>query len=247
MNGQRPPNGSERERDLFTAVYEGDEDAVVRLLRLGVSPEAVDEDGQTALYVAAVSDAPGIVRLLLSAGAAPDRLSAGSDLPLCGAACGGHTEVVRALLASGAVPDAVEAFGFTALAWALRCGHASVSEALLTAGADPNRPGPTGEPPLVTAARRGSAACVRSLLAHGAGSRVEALTEARRWTRLDIATELRASLARAHGFGGEYVTRRWQDSVSVELVRDGTTVAGTDQGTGHAEIVEVLEEVLGLG
>ncbi|WP_330291759.1 ankyrin repeat domain-containing protein [Streptomyces sp. NBC_00576] len=245
MNGQEPPNGSER--DLFTAVYEGDEDAVVRLLRLGVSPEAVDEDGQTALYVAAVSDAPGIVRLLLSAGAAPDRLSAGSDLPLCGAACGGHAEVVRALLASGAVPDAVEAFGFTALTWALRCGHAAVSEALLTAGADPNRPGPTGEPPLVTAARRGSPACVRSLLAHGAGSRGEALTEARRWTRLDVASELRAGLGRAHGFGGEYVTRRWAEGVAVELVRDGNVVAGVDQGTGHAEIVAVLEGALGLG
>ena len=47
MNEQGPPpHGSER--DLFTAVYEADEDAVVRLLRLGVSPEAVDEDGQSA-------------------------------------------------------------------------------------------------------------------------------------------------------------------------------------------------------
>ncbi|MER5828537.1 ankyrin repeat domain-containing protein, partial [Streptomyces mirabilis] len=83
---------------LFTAVHEGDEDAVVRLLRSGVSPDAVDEDGQTALYLAAVSDRPGVVRLLLVAGAAPDRLSQGTDAPLCGAACGGHTEVVRALL-----------------------------------------------------------------------------------------------------------------------------------------------------
>lgn len=245
MNGQEPPQGSDH--DLFTAVYEGDQDAVVRLLRLGVSPEALDEDGQTALYVAAVSDAPGIVRLLLSAGAAPDRLSAGSDLPLCGAACGGHTEVVRALLASGAVPDAVEAFGFTALAWALRCGHAAVAEALLAAGANPNRPGPTGEPPLVTAARRGSPACVRSLLARGARARGEALAEARRWAGSDVATELRAGLARAHGFGGEYVTRRWAEGVAVELVRDGRVVAGVDQGTGHAEIVTVLEEVLGVG
>ncbi|GAA3892369.1 hypothetical protein GCM10023084_51460 [Streptomyces lacrimifluminis] len=245
MNGQEPPIGSER--DLFTAVYAGDEDAVVRLLRLGMSPEAVDEDGQTALYAAAVGDEPGIVRLLLSAGAAPDRLSTGSDLPLCGAACGGHAEVVRALLASGAAPDAMEAFGFTALTWALRCGHAAVAEALLTAGADPNRPGPTGEPPLVTAARRGSPACVRSLLAHGAGSRGEALAEARRWTWLDVASELRAGLGRAHGFGGEYVMRRWAEGVTVELVRDGNVVAGVDQGTGHAEIVAMLEGALGMG
>lgn len=131
---------------LFTAVREGDEDAVVRLLRSGVSPDAVDEDGQTALYLAAVSDRPGVVRLLLVAGAAPDRLSQGTDAPLCGAACGGHTEVVRALLAAGAAPDTVEEFGFTALTWAVRLGRVAVVRELLAAGADPDRPGPTGEP-----------------------------------------------------------------------------------------------------
>jgi hypothetical protein len=46
MNTHEPPG-------LFAAVYAGDEDAVVRLLRSGASPESVDGDGQTALYLAA--------------------------------------------------------------------------------------------------------------------------------------------------------------------------------------------------
>ncbi|MYR37440.1 hypothetical protein GTX14_13235, partial [Streptomyces sp. SID4944] len=83
------------EPSLFDALYE-DDDAVVRALRAGARAESSDEEGTTALYLAAVHDRPGAVRLLLAAGADPDRASGpeGSDLPLCGAACGGHTEVV---------------------------------------------------------------------------------------------------------------------------------------------------------
>ncbi|MGP4042802.1 ankyrin repeat domain-containing protein [Streptomyces sp. 2A115] len=244
MNVRDPAAG------LFTAVYESDEDAVVRQLRAGASPESVDEDGQTALYLAAVNDEPGVVRLLLAAGAAPDRLSEGTDSPLCGAACGGHTEVVRTLLVSGAQPDLVEAFGFTALTWAVQRGHAPVVADLLAAGADPDRPTPAGEPPLVAAARRGSPGCVRALLAHGAQARSEALTEARRWLSLDVEAELRAGLERAYGPGHEYVTRRVPEdggvTVEVDLLRDGRPAAGNDQQTGHAAIATLLETSLGI-
>jgi ankyrin repeat protein len=232
---------------LFTAVYEGDEDAVVRLLRSGVSPESVDADGQTALYLAAVSDQPGVVRLLLVAGAAPDRLSQGTDAPLCGAACGGHTAVVRALLAAGAAPDTVEAFGFTALTWALRLGHVTVVTELLAGGADPDRPGPTGEPPLLVAARRGSEGCIRALLAHGARARGEALAEARRWLALDVEAELRAGLERTHGPGHRSVTHRYaapEDggiTIEVQLLdAEGRPMAADNQQTGHGAIAALL-------
>ncbi|MEW2164158.1 ankyrin repeat domain-containing protein [Streptomyces sp. NPDC007084] len=230
---------------LFPALYEGDQDTVVRLLRAGVSAESVDEDGQSALYVAAVSDEPGIVRLLLAAGADPDRLSLGTDAPLCGAACGGHTEVVRALLGAGAGPDTVEAFGFTALVWALRCGHSAVAELLLKAGADPDRPGPSGEVPLVTAARRGSVGCVRALLAHGATARAEAIAEARRLLGVGVEAELRAGLARTHGPGHRAVTRRRGSAegvtIEVELLNaQGIPFAGDELQTGHAEIIALL-------
>ncbi|MFD1657393.1 ankyrin repeat domain-containing protein [Streptomyces caeni] len=237
---------------MFTAVREGDELAVLRLLRAGVSPESADEEGRTVLYEAAVNGAPGIAGLLLAAGADPDRLSEGADAPLCGAACGGRTEVVRVLLAAGATPDLAEEGGFRALTWAVRWGHAGVVRALLAAGADPDLPGPSGEPPLVAAARRGSPGCVRALPAHGARARREALAETRRLRVPDVAAELRTGLEAAYGPGHTYVTRRWEQepgtvTVEVRLVRDGMPVAGDNRQTGHDAIGRLLEDSPGAG
>ncbi|MFF3456097.1 ankyrin repeat domain-containing protein [Streptomyces sp. NPDC002730] len=243
-------------RELFEAVHGGAEDAVVGLLRAGTPADVTDEDGQTPLYLAAVSDEVGIVRLLLAAGAAPERAGGpeAGDLPLCGAAVGGHTEVVRALLAAGARPDLPEAYGFTAMVWAVGQGHAGTVEVLLEYGADPDLPGPSGEPPLVLAARRGSPSTVRALLRHGAGATEAALAEARQWLVRDVERELREGLLRAYGVrdGEEYeiFARRVEEdggvTVVVELLRDGGSLAGTEQQTGHGAIATLLEGELGI-
>ncbi|WP_329624055.1 ankyrin repeat domain-containing protein [Streptomyces sp. NBC_01255] len=239
---------------LFDAIRAGDEDGAVRALRSGADPEG-REDGETALYRAAVGDEPGIVRVLLAAGADPGRRSGeeDSDLPLCGAACGGHAEVVRALLAGGAPADQEEEFGFTALAWALRLGHAGTARVLLEHGADPDRPGPDGFLPLVAAARRGSTACVRALLDHGAAAPEAALREARRWIGADIAAELRRGLVAGNDGGQTYeaVVRRVREdggvTVVVELLReDGAPTRGDERQTGHAAIATLLEAAIGL-
>ncbi|MFI6872094.1 ankyrin repeat domain-containing protein [Streptomyces sp. NPDC050400] len=238
---------------LFDAVHSGDEDAVVRVLRTGVPGDVCGEDGQSALYVAAVGDEPAIVRLLLAAGADPDRLSGGTDLPLCGAACGGHAEVVRALLGAGARVDAVEEFGFRALTWAVQRGHERTVRALLDGGADARLPGAGRELPLVAAARRGSTGCVRALLEHGAPGRAEALAEARRWLGVDVAEWLRAGLVESAvgGADREAVTQRFPEeggvTVVVELLDEaGRPTSGNDQQTGHAAIATLLEAELGI-
>ncbi|WP_199862519.1 ankyrin repeat domain-containing protein [Streptomyces sp. Root431] len=239
---------------LFDAIRAGDENGAVRALRSGADPEGL-EDGETALYRAAVGDEAGIVRVLLAAGADPGRRSGEeeSDLPLCGAACGGHAEVVRALLAGGAQADQEEEFGFTALAWALRLGHADTARVLLEHGADPDRPGPDGFLPLAAAARRGSAACVRALLDHGAAAPEAALREARRWIGADIAAELRRGLVAGNDGGQTYeaVVRRVREdggvTVVVELLReDGAPTRGDERQTGHAAIATLLEAAIGL-
>ncbi|MFD3982356.1 ankyrin repeat domain-containing protein [Streptomyces griseus] len=236
---------------LFDALYE-DENAVVRALRSGASAESSDEEGTTALYLASVQDRLEAVRLLLAAGADPNRASGpeASDLPLCGAACGGHTEVVEALLSAGARPDLREEFGFTALRWAVGLGHAGTVEVLLSRGADPLLPGPQGESMLVLAAQRGSRRTVRALLAHGAGAAGQesavalALAEARRIASLDPEQELRRRLEESYGSDIETVTlhdrRDGEETMAVELLRDGVPAAGTDQHTGHGEIAVLL-------
>ncbi|MGW4201926.1 ankyrin repeat domain-containing protein [Streptomyces sp. NPDC004726] len=242
--------------ELFTAVHEGDDDAVVRLLRDGVPADSADEDGQTPLYLAALQNDLGIVRLLLAAGARPERPSGfgGGDLPLCGAAVGGHTEVVRALLAAGARPDTPESMGSTAMSWAVRQGYATTVRALLEHGADPDATGPHGEPPLVSAARRGSPGTVRALLDHGAGAKEAALAEARRWLALDVEEELRGELVELYGVKPrgeerEAVSRRIEEdggvTVVVEVLRDGVPAAGDERQTGHAAIATLLENGLG--
>ncbi|MFJ2702524.1 ankyrin repeat domain-containing protein [Streptomyces sp. NPDC087428] len=242
---------------LFDALYEG-EDAVVRLLRAGAPAESSDQDGASPLYLAAVSDRPGVVRLLLAAGADPDRACGpeSGDLPICGAACGGHTEVVEALLSAGAQPDLREQFGFTALRWAVGLGHARTARTLLAHGADPCLPGPEGEAPLLLAARRGSLETVRALLRHGAGAPdgalEEALAEARRLGEVNLERELRDGLLDAYGESEEHqvcVHRAVVDggeTLTVELVRNGEPFAGRDQQTGHGAIATLLETELGL-
>ncbi|MBC9712095.1 ankyrin repeat domain-containing protein [Streptomyces sp. TRM66268-LWL] len=234
---------------LFSAVFDGDENAAVRLLRDGADPDAADEDGESLLYLAAMNNRPGIVRLLLAAGADPARLSRDADLPLCGAACAGHHEVVRALLAAGAEPDQPEEGGFTALAWAVQLGHADTAAALLAAGADPQRPGPDGLPPLVSAVRRGSFGTVRALLFHGARPTHEALTEARRWLATDVEEQLRQEVAQGAD-PADVVVRRFEEyagiTVSVEVLRPDGGGYGREQQTGHGAIATVLEHELGV-
>ncbi|MFI1929537.1 ankyrin repeat domain-containing protein [Streptomyces sp. NPDC020330] len=236
---------------LFDALYE-DENAIVRALRSGAPAESSDEEGTTALYLASVQDRLEAVRLLLAAGADPNRASGpgASDLPLCGAACGGHTEVVEALLSAGARPDLREEFGFTALRWAVGLGHAPTVEVLLAHGADPLLPGPRSEAMLVLAAQRGSVRTVRALLAHGAGAAGQesvvalARAEARRIAALDPERELRRLLEESYGSDIETVTLRdrrdGEETLAVELLRDGVPTAGADQHTGHGEIADLL-------
>ncbi|WP_351225492.1 ankyrin repeat domain-containing protein [Streptomyces sp. NPDC002133] len=257
---------ADRDRDLdlteelFEALYEGDDDAVVRALRAGAPAEAADEDGQTALYLAASQDRPGTVRLLLAKGADPDRASGpeADELPLCGTAVWGHTEVMSSLLAAGARPDLEENPGVRALTWACRQGRAEVAELLLASGADPDLPGPDGDPPLVTAARRGSPSCVRALLRHGARARAEALAEARRWLDLDVEEELRRTLSEPEpepepgpeGKGAVTVARQVEEdggvTVVVELIGDRGLLRSVEQQTGHAAIVTLLEDTVGV-
>lgn len=243
---------------LVLAAGTGESAAVRRLLDRGVSADAPDAYGSTALYRAAVHGDAAIVRMLLAAGADPDRESGGDSegLPLCAAACWGHAEAVGALLDAGADPDRREdgeGSAMTALHWAAANGHLAVVTALLERGATPDPPAP-GRTPLAHAAEKGLPAVVRALLGHGAdpaaaddrGLRPADL--ARRHVGHDVEAGLRDQAAAYAPPGARVRLRRERgeggDERVVAEVRDADGDPRSEHwlGTGHAEVVRLLEE-----
>jgi len=105
-------------------------------LLLLAAPEAAhcqDEDGQTALHIAAwLGDAHAIERLLV-AGARINTMTGSGDTPLHIAAFAGHAEAVQALLKGGAdfrAPSMRRSGSRTALEHAVDQGHAEAADLL---------------------------------------------------------------------------------------------------------------------
>ncbi len=108
------------------------------LLDAGADPNAVDENGTTALRIAAIQGHAEGARALVEGGADLNAVNKNGFNALMRAALNGHTEVVRILLDVGTDPNIGRAFGFTALMWAAAGGHAESVRALVEGGADPN-------------------------------------------------------------------------------------------------------------
>ncbi|WP_344470455.1 ankyrin repeat domain-containing protein [Nonomuraea monospora] len=233
--------------ELLTAAMLGRREEVARLLAAG-APAGLPQ----ALYQAAVHGDADIVRALLAIGADPDLESGGDGegLPLCAAACWGHLDAVNALLDGGADPDVREdaaGSAMTALHWAAAGDHLAVARALLGRGADPSLPDGAGNTALSRAAERGATAVVRVLLGHGAVPDARAFDHARRHAGLDIEAEVRARAGRHAPRDARISVRREEaEGGGVRVVAEVRDGAGrlrseTALGTGHAEIVRLLE------
>ncbi len=114
--------------DPCSCVLRGDQEALVRYLRRGGSPDARCDEGFTMLDLAAARANVEAVGALLAAGAQVGTLHA--------AVGGGSAEVVRALLDAGAPVDGRDRAGFTPLHQAVCQGDAPLVALLLSRGAD---------------------------------------------------------------------------------------------------------------
>ncbi|GLH03330.1 Ankyrin repeat domain-containing protein 39 [Gryllus bimaculatus] len=120
------------ERGIWYAAQHNDITRIEKLLRQGVSPNAEDAAGYTALHYASRAGHLELCRILLSAGAEPNSLTrAGRASSLHRAASRGLVDIVKLLLKSGALPDLQDSDGKTALHRAVEGGHYLVAQALL--------------------------------------------------------------------------------------------------------------------
>ncbi|MEE8525516.1 MAG: ankyrin repeat domain-containing protein, partial [Thermoanaerobaculia bacterium] len=166
--------GHEFTADAFlTQVFLGHTKTVELYLEAGMSPDASDKNGETALHRAARRDSPQTVAVLLGAKARVDARAVDSDTPLCAAAAAagpvfGGSANVELLIAAGADVNAVCSFDMTPLHHSARQGDVASLVELLAAGARVEARESHGETALIIAADRDSLAAVEALLAAGA-------------------------------------------------------------------------------
>ena len=127
--------------ELLNAALAGTPDEVRRLLAAGAAPDSANEEGQTALHLAARGGHLKTVGLLIGAGADVNARDANDWTPLFKAAYNheldtGYPLVVKALVDAGADVNARIFYGLTPLMLAAGGGEAAVCEVLLNAGAD---------------------------------------------------------------------------------------------------------------
>ncbi|KAI9768829.1 MAG: hypothetical protein M1840_004643 [Geoglossum simile] len=135
-----------------------------------ISTNAIDEDGQTPLWLATDNRHEAVVKLLLNSGKVDINPEDNSNQTLLWAAENGYEAIVKLLLDSGKVDvDLKDSYGGrTPLSWAAKNGHEAIAKLLLDSGeVDINSKDSNGQTPLSWAARGGHETVVKLLLDSG--------------------------------------------------------------------------------
>jgi hypothetical protein len=143
--GERDHNGARySQQDLIRAVASGHREKTERVLRAGVSANAKDEHGQSALTIAAALPSTDIAELLLTHGADVNFRSHDGATPLMAAMMTGQKDTAKLLLRNGADVNASATVGSPApqqmpmLFLAIAIGDVEVTRLLIEQGADVN-------------------------------------------------------------------------------------------------------------
>ena len=152
------------ESSLIEAVQDDNIDVLSFLLDINTSPDAADDNGQTALLFGSFNGKCKAVGLLLKASANPNLHRNDGVTPLLIASQNGHTEMVSLLLKANANPNLHSRDGITPLFIASQQGHTGIIGLLLKASADPNLHSNDGATPLFVASQNGYTDIISLLL-----------------------------------------------------------------------------------
>lgn len=160
------------EKNLFESSSEEAEACaeITKLLDSGRDANEQDEDGVTALSLAAFEGLPDVVVVLVKAGAELDHRTLAGLTPLMLACHQGHAKVAEVLLANGAAGDLCDIEGWSAMMTATSLDCIPCMEVLLQYGADINQPTRNSDhhTPIMVASQNGFVGSVRFLIHKGA-------------------------------------------------------------------------------
>ncbi|KAJ4843481.1 RAC-alpha serine/threonine-protein kinase [Turnera subulata] len=169
---------------LCFAALRGDDLLLQQLLKRGLDPNESDNNGRSAMHIAASKGFENCVLLLLDYGADPNSRDSDGNVPLWEAMLAGHPEVAKLLLENGASIHSGDVGHF-----ACTCAEQNRLDLLKELGqygANINTPRNNGTTALHVAVCEGNVEMVRFLLDHGANVDKP---DVHGWTPRDLADQ----------------------------------------------------------
>ncbi|KAJ0780666.1 putative cyclic nucleotide-binding domain, potassium channel, voltage-dependent, EAG/ELK/ERG [Helianthus annuus] len=151
---------------LSFATRRGDDQLLQKLLKKGLDPNESDNNGRTALHIAASQGSENCVVLLLDYGADPNCTDSDGNVPLWEAMMGNHETVIRLLADNGATLSTGDVGQFSCVA--AEQNNLDLLKRIIRHGGDVTRARNDGSTALHVAVGEGNTEMVKFLLDQGA-------------------------------------------------------------------------------
>ena len=216
-------------RALYTAVRQGVEVRVRKLLKETTDVDVRSEEGLTVLQVAVQQGYESIAKLLLERKANTEAHDEDGETPLHKAAANGHDKIIRLLINHAAHIDAKSGSGGTPLHEAASWGHEKAAQLLINEGASVDVRNERGATPMHDAAVEGYDIIVSLLVGEGASVAVKD----------DLGrTALHMAALGGHGTVARLLIRKGADIEAKD--REGQTALHMASMEGSEDVVRSL-------